>query len=135
MKQLASLFLSVLILLSSTGITYARHYCLGHEMLAKVTLGEEPLSCGMAMPVSACGDELQAPHGCCSNDYLKVVTDQQFAKVAFNFNFDVQWLPTVPVVLAEPQVVFIATPSTQYPTYRPPPLLRDLQVWYKTFLI
>ena len=63
MKKTISIFLSILILASSSGIAYAQHFCSGMEMMAEVTLGEKHLSCGMDENalVSDCGDESVAP--------------------------------------------------------------------------
>ena len=48
-QKVASVLLAFLMLLSSSGVTYAQHFCGDHEMMAKFTLGEAHLSCGMAM--------------------------------------------------------------------------------------
>ena len=134
-KAIISIVLSSLILLSSSGLAYAKHYCGSFEMLAKVTLGEESLSCGMTMQVDACGDEKEESHSCCSNKYLKVNTDDHFNKVAFEYDFQGEWI-FIPVETLEFQdVSFIPEKVIVHNYYRPPPLERDLQILYETFLI
>ncbi|MCB0457271.1 MAG: hypothetical protein R2776_06035 [Flavobacteriaceae bacterium] len=135
MKAIISILLSFLILLSSSGLAYAKHYCGPFEMLSKITLGEEALSCGMAMEKDSCGDEKQETHSCCSNKYVKVTTDDHFNKVSFDFNFQGEWV-FIPVEVFEVSTIPVVqqkTPS-QNP-YRPPPLKKDFQVLYETFLI
>ena len=82
-----------------------------------------------------CGDETQEKHNCCSNKYLKVITDNHFTKVAFEFDFQGDWV----FIPSEVFVVYEIAPIAQkIPTqnpYRPPPLIEDLQIRYETFLI
>lgn len=136
MQRIISFVLSVLILLSSSGLVYATHYCGAIEMVSKVTLGEGHLSCGMVMETSPCGDEHETEgHFCCNNTYLKVATDDQYAKVSFDFDFSTQWF-VLPETIFVP--VKLGVSSSTYPTFpydHPPPLERNIQVWFQTFLI
>lgn len=116
-------------------MAYAKHYCGGFEMLSKVTLGEEHLSCGMKMTSVCCEEEKQEDHGCCSNQYLKVLTDDHFAKVSFDFNFPNQWVPVLVTVLVPTELMLPQDPHAVFKEYLPPPLERDIQVLYETFLI
>ena len=135
MKAILSIALSLLILLSSSGVAYAKHYCGGFEMLSKVTLGEEHLSCGMKMNIPSCGDEKQEDHGCCSNRYLKVQTDDHFAKVSFDFNFHAPWIPAFVTVFILPKLIVAEVPKSVFNEYLPPPIYKDIQILYETFLI
>lgn len=116
-------------------MAYAKHYCGGFEMLSKVTLGEEHLSCGMKMNSFSCGDEKQEGHGCCSNQYLKVLTDDHFAKVTFDFNFPNQWVPAFVTLFVFSELTLPQAPNSVFNEYLPPPLERDIQILYETFLI
>ncbi len=118
-------------------MAYAKHYCGSFEMLAKVTLGEESLSCGMNMKIydPVCGDEKEESHSCCSNKYLKVTTDDHFNKVAFDFDFQGEWI-FIPVETLEIQEIIVLSKKEFVRNYyRPPPLEQDLQILYETFLI
>jgi hypothetical protein len=134
MKQLISICLSVLLLASSTGITYAQHFCGEYKMLSEITLGEKHLSCGMAMEMPGCEDE-SADHDCCDNEYVNVETDDTFAKASFDISFNTQF------VAAFVSVFILQTPENFPDTskfiadYDPPPLERDIQILYETFLI
>ncbi|MAO08817.1 MAG: hypothetical protein CL596_08910 [Alteromonas sp.] len=135
MKAIVSIILSTLILLISSGLAYAKHFCGGHEMLSEITLGEAHLSCGMKMEASACGDELQDSHSCCSNKYLQVTTDDTFSKVDFDFNFDTQWFATLVTIFVLQEQILPESQNFCYKDYNPPPIQQDLQVLYETFLI
>lgn len=135
MKALISVLLSALIFLSSSGLAFAKHYCGGYEMLSKITFGEEHLSCGMKMNVPACGEEDFEDHHCCSNRYLKVTTDDQFSKVTFEYDFTAQWFPIFVEVFILPEYIAADVPFVWIDSYHAPPLERDVQILYETFLI
>ncbi len=128
--------MSLLLLLSSSGITYAQHFCGDYEMMAKVTLGQEVLSCGMVtMNDPDCEDESAEDHDCCDNKYTQIDTDDNFADASS----DVQLSPVfvasfVSVFLLHEAVVFNAN-NDHFKDYSPPPLGEDLCVLYETFLI
>lgn len=136
MQRLISIVLSVLILLSTSGLAYAKHYCGNLEMVSKVTLGEEHLSCGMVMPNSACDDEhSDEGHFCCSNKYLKVSTDDQYAKVVFDFDFTTSWFVVSETLIVPLELELPEQEDNPFRFYRPPPLEFDYQVLFETFLI
>jgi hypothetical protein len=135
MSKLISVLLSVLLLLSGTGITYAQHYCGEFEMLSKVTLGEEHLSCGMVMEVPACEEIDSEDHHCCDNQYTSVITDDNFVKASFVIDFHQSLaLPFVSVFLLQPLVEY-EIGLNHYHLYHPPPLYKNIPVLYETFLI
>jgi hypothetical protein len=135
MRQVISIFLSILLLASSTGITYAQHYCGEFEMLAEVTLGEKHLSCGMAMEMSSCDDALAKDHKCCDNEYTTVDTDDNFTKANFNIDFQ-QPIAARQVSISELLFVLDTEITQSIPVeYHPPPLYKDIPVLYETFLI
>ncbi len=133
-KRGIAVILSFLLLLSSSGLAYTQHFCGEYEMLAKITMGEQHLSCGMAMETASC-DDATADHDCCDNHFTSVDLDDHFSKVSFNIAFDTQFVfAYVSVFLLEEPVV-AQQKTIAYTTYRPPPLERDIQVWYEVFLI
>jgi hypothetical protein len=135
MKRIISIFLTLLLLASSSGIAYARHYCGEYEMLSKITLGEKHLSCGMAMVPPGCEDEGDMDHDCCANDYTQVETDDTFAKASFEIDFN-------KIQLVLPVSFLVAPVGDNYPVkqhffydYNPPPLEQDFTILFETFLI
>ena len=135
MRNIISIILSVLLLLSSSGITYAQHYCGDMEMLSKVTLGEEYLSCGMAVDADGCEENDSENHKCCDNQYTSVDTDDNFTKVIFKINFDQPYAVVITSIFAN-EIAFDFEETTNYfPLYHPPPLYMDIPVFYESFLI
>lgn len=106
-------------------------------MMAKVTLGQEVLSCGMVMTYdSGCDDETEEEdHGCCDNKYTQIDVDDNFADVSFDLNLDPIFAATfITVFLLQEATVYDKNPD-YFKDYSPPPLLEDLNVLYETFLI
>lgn len=135
MKRAIAIGLSVLLLLSSTGITYAEHFCGSFKMMAKLTVGHENLNCGMAVLDTDCDTEFMQAMDCCNNHYLSVSTDDTFAKVQFDF-------VSAPVFIVPPVSnynlnILSATykPVIALPYYRPPPNIKSLHLVYESFLI
>lgn len=135
MKQLVSILLSALMLISSTGLAYAQHFCGDYEMLTEITLGEKHLSCGMAVEDSACGDEHSEDHDCCDNEYTKVTTDNHFAKASFNIGFDQTFVVAFVATYILDIPLSDVTETDRYSEYNPPPLIKDIPVLFETFLI
>ncbi|MGK0386371.1 MAG: hypothetical protein ACI849_000985 [Patiriisocius sp.] len=136
MKHTLSILLSLLLLISNTGIAYAQHFCGEYEMMAKVTFGQKKLSCGMAMEQDDC-DEAQEneEHSCCSNQYTQVDVDDTIAQTAFEYQissvFDDLRTPSYSI----PSEILILQKEIVYIKYNPPPLIKDIPVLFETFLI
>ncbi|MRT16959.1 hypothetical protein F3C99_08320 [Vitellibacter sp. q18] len=140
MKKLISIFLSVLMLASSSGIAYAQHFCGGMEMLSEITLGEKALSCGMddmSRTTTECTAETVAkePHDCCNNHIIKIQTDDNFAKASFNLKLNKTFVATFVSVFVLQEVEIPSTEKIFFADYGPPPLEQDLNILYETFLI
>lgn len=127
--------LSFLLLLSSSGLTYAQHFCGDHKMMSMITLGETQLSCGMAAPVSMCDDEIMEEMHCCNNEYTFVDTDDNFAKAAFDLDVSPVFVVAFCSLFLLPEVENYKQNENYFKDYSPPPLGEDLQVLYETFLI
>jgi len=121
-------------LLSSTGLTYAKHYCGDIELFAELTLGEKHLSCGMNMTLDDCDDTMELP-GCCDNEYLQVDTDDTFAKTSFDLMPDVLWTAVLSSVFVLEVEEGIQKDPNSFASYHPPPPKEDLLRLYERFLI
>ena len=139
MKKVVSIFLSVLMLASSSGLAYAQHFCGGMEMMSEFSLGEKDLSCGMEMNASDadCGNQntIADSHDCCKNHITKIQTDENFAKASFDLKLNKTFLATFVSVFVLQEVAIISKEKTFFAEYNPPPLLQDLNILYETFLI
>lgn len=135
MQKIFSFILSLLLLLSSTGLTYAQHYCGDFKMMEKITFGEEHLSCGMAMVDTACGDEDQEEHDCCDNQYTSITTDDNFAQSSFNSVLNDNFVAAFVSVFVLEKAYVKAEEQPHFSKYNPPPLLKNIPLLYETFLI
>jgi hypothetical protein len=136
MKQAVSIFLSILLLVSSSGIAYAQHFCGDFEMLSQITLGEKHLSCGMAMTTAPCGTEGPSEdHNCCDNEYTKINTDDNFAMSSFDFQLNPSFVAAFVNVFVLELPAEGDTTQPGFLAYHPPPLVKDIPVLYETFLI
>lgn len=139
MKKAISIFLSVLILASSSGIAYSQHFCGGMEIMSEITLGEKHLSCGVEMDItdSDCADEnpILDSHDCCKNHITKIQIDENFAKASFDIKLNKTFVATFVSVFLLQEVEIASTQKTFFADYYPPPLEQDLNILYETFLI
>lgn len=135
MKKIISFILSLLLLLSSTGITYAAHYCGDFKMMEEISIGQQHLSCGMVMEDTSCDDGQQEDHDCCDNQYTSITTDDNFAKASFDLQLPSTFVPAFIAVFVLDEVVLFQEKTPEYSEYNPPPLIKDIPVLYETFLI
>lgn len=129
--------LSLLLLTSSTGIAYAKHLCHGTEMLSQITLGEKDLSCGMGEGEDISCD-LDAEHvvdPCCQNHFIKIQTDENFAKASFDVSFQQFFIASYVSIFLLNEIEIISGKNIFFAEYNPPPIERDLNILYDTFLI
>lgn len=126
-------------LVSSSGIAYAQHFCGGMEITSEVTLVEKQLSCGMdAEPFDAnCEMENLASEApdCCDDHITKIQTDENFTKASFDVKFNKTFVATFVSVFVLQEVEITSFQKIFYAEYNPPPLERDLNILYETFLI
>lgn len=125
MAKFISTFLSFLILLGSSGIAYSQHFCGGKEVIAEITVGHSDLSCGMSM------DE----NGCCDNHSTKVKTDENYSVFSQTFSFDNNLEVLLPAFNFEYVFVEDIQRVEVFSDCSPPPLEKDLNILYETFLI
>ena len=54
------------------GVTMATHYCGGHAMETKLTVGEQLLGCGMEQDSQPCETPMFQKKSCCETKFLSV---------------------------------------------------------------
>lgn len=136
MKQITSILLTLLLLISNTGITYAQHFCGGHQMMAKVTIGQERLSCGMAPVKDLCDDSHQSDtHSCCNNLYTQVAFDDTVEQPIVEFQLTPPLKANTTTFSASVYEILTLQKEVVYSIYNPPPLIKDFPVLFDTFLI
>ena len=135
MQKAISFLLSVLLLASSTNVTYAKHFCGDYEVLSVLTLGEKHLTCGMKMNSNTCNDKKQEDQHCCKNKYENVEIDDNFAISSFDALLNVPFFKSLVSVFLLHQKYFNQQSLQFYADYNPPPLDKDIPVLYQVFVI
>ena len=136
MKQITSILLTLLLLISNTGITYAQHFCGGHQMMAKVTIGQERLSCGMALVKDLCDESHQSDtHSCCNNLYTQVAFDDTVEQPIVEFQLTPPLKANTTTFSASVYEILTLQKEVVYSIYNPPPLIKNFPVLFDTFLI
>jgi hypothetical protein len=135
-KQITSILLTLLLLISNTGITYAQHFCGGHQMMAKVTIGQERLSCGMAPVKDLCDESHQSDtHSCCDNRYTQVAFDDTVEQPVVEFQLTPVFDVDNNAIISSVSEILTLQEEVVYTIYNPPPLIKDFPVLFDTFLI
>ena len=135
MQKAISFLLSVLLLASSTNVTYAKHFCGDYEVLSVITLGEKNLTCGMKMNSNTCNDVKQeAPH-CCKSKYENIDIDDNFDLSSYDALLNVPFIKSFVSVFVIQQLEFDSKFLQFYADYDPPPLDKDIPVLYQVFVI
>jgi len=135
-KQITSILLTLLLLISNTGITYAQHFCGGHQMMAKVTIGQERLSCGMAPVKDLCDESHQSDtHSCCNNLYTQVAFDDTVEQPIVEFQLTPPLKANTTTFSASVYEIITLQKEVVYSIYNPPPLIKNFSVLFDTFLI
>ena len=136
MKQIISILLTLLLLISNTGITYAQHFCGGHQMMAKVTIGQERLSCGMAPVKDLCDESHQSDtHSCCNNLYTQVAFDDTVEQPVVEFQLTPVFDVDNNAIISSVSEILTLQKEVVYTIYNPPPLIKDFPILFDTFLI
>lgn len=138
MKKAFSIFLAILVLVSSTGIAANTHFCGGEAVERTLSLGIEHLDCGMPEMEQSCSskdghDQIDA-RPCCSNqhDLLQLDEDATLMQQApvVNKTFIAAFVHTFVI-----QVFSFEKKESFYLNYSPPLLKQDIQVLFQSFLI
>ena len=136
MKQITSILLTLLLLISNTGITYAQHFCGGHQVMAKVTIGQARLSCGMAVVKDLCDESGQSnTHSCCNNLYTQVAFDDTVEQPVVEFQLTPVFEVDNNAIISSVSEILTFQQEVVYTIYNPPPLIKDFPILFDTFLI
>ncbi|MGB5189087.1 HYC_CC_PP family protein [Robiginitalea sp.] len=134
--RIASLFMALLVLLSTLSFSVGMHFC--GDSLVDFSLFESGDTCGMTAqtqkPPTSC-EMMEMDMDCCS-DVAFVVEGQQELKLSFDpLTFEQELFVSSFVYT---YLSLFEDPSEYNPhfkDYAPPPLIRDVQILNQTFLI
>ncbi|MDH3711639.1 MAG: hypothetical protein OER04_17235 [Cyclobacteriaceae bacterium] len=72
MRRFSHILLSLMLLVSTVGVTISKHYC--GDILLKTAVNKQ---------VETCGDQMDMPEGCCHEETQKLVVDDEYQPVDF----------------------------------------------------
>lgn len=126
----------LLLVMSTSGLAYAQHFCGDNEMVATLTIGEEKLSCGMAdLEGDTCADEKAESHTCCDNQYTQITTDDNFNASQDTFQVPANFATAFISICILQTENYATHRAANFSEYHPPPLIKNIPVLYETFLI
>ena len=135
MQKTISVLLTILILASSSGVTYAKHFCGDFEVVSTLTMGKKNLSCGMAMEADDCDKNEEDPIDCCKNTYKNIDTDDNFVNSSYDLQISNNFIAGFISSFVLQYVSFSDKKIHLFNGYDPPPIYEDIQVLHEVFII
>ncbi|UTW63075.1 hypothetical protein KFE98_02665 [bacterium SCSIO 12741] len=139
MKTILALFLSVILVASQMGITFATHYCGGKAVKASISIGMEDLSCGMNLQKSSCENHpfssTTLSKKCCENQYLQLGIEDSYKTSSQEvLPEQLKWVAAFVISYIN---LYLYTNSAEvaYLNYLPPLLDLDIPVLIQSFLL
>jgi len=136
MQKIISIVLSFLLLLSGTQLAFGQHFCEGKVVEEGMMVGQKKMSCVSLEVKDNCIEDLDTKKAdCCVDIFHEVQIDSNYSRSHFE-------MPPVPVYIEPLQYYdfswhFVVSYSEKIlaSEYLPPPLEKNIQVFYQTFLI
>ena len=135
MQKTISILLTILILASSSGVTYAKHFCGDFEVISTLTMGKKSLSCGMVMEADDCDKNEEDPIDCCKNTYKNIDTDDNFVNSSYDLQISNNFISGFISSFVLQYVSFSDKKIHLFNGYDPPPIYEDIQVLHEVFII
>ncbi len=135
MQKTISILIAFLLLLSNAQLTFGQHYCEGKVVEAAMMVGQEKMSCEPSATDLGCEDEKTEVADCCKNVYHQIEMDADYSGSHFTVDLNPVFLITEVFNFSFQQNLLYYLKSISYSEYLPPPLQKDIPVFYQTFLI
>ena len=133
-KNIASVFLAFLVLLSTMSFAISEHYC-GDEMVAR-SLFSKVESCGMDMQKQSQNEGCSVLKKNCCTDVVKLIEGQDDLKIDFStLNFGQQLFIASFVYTYINLFEGLDKKAISFNDYSPPLIVKDIQVLDNVFLI
>jgi hypothetical protein len=134
MKNIFAVILSFVFLITSMGFTVSSHICGGKKVKTVWGIGAADVSCGMEATQNNCIAGAQMNSNCCQDEYQKIQIEedynQQLVKEIFLSDFNLVFVATL-----NKSIPTTTVPTLFFKDYSPPPLVRNIPVLVKSFLI
>ena len=138
-KRLVSILLSFILLASHINLAIGTHFCGGEAVMSRLMIGHEHLSCGMANMGEPCVETKNQDVSftnppCCENHYQTFETTDDFVKNASIININIDFVASLAYSNLNVDI-FSQSAENFYSDYSPPPLEKDVQTLFQTFII
>ena len=131
-KDIGSILIGILFLLSSSGFFLNQHYCMGE--MKSVSLRQTPNNKDLCAKNTSkhCGNHQTKE--CCEDEVIKIETDE-YISISQKFSSESQ-IPLFIVHIPSPIKSINTNQNCSFKIYKPPPInFKKLQVLYQTFLL
>jgi hypothetical protein len=142
MKRSLSILLSFILLASHMSFTIGTHYCGGEAIESNIIIGEAHLGCGMMVTEDSCADSENANLSgdnfdlspCCKNEYQPVQSIYEFLEIAAYASFNVDFAAAIVYTTLNLEL-FPKSIHKHFTEYKSPPIEKDIQDLFQTYLI
>ena len=126
MKKLLSIALTLLLLVSTIGVTVSRHYCESYLISTSLMASIED-ACDADMPMDAVS---------CSDDHQHYSVDSPLSLLTLNFDLSpsVEWVSAQVMLLNNVSLKDFTTPK-YYADIHPPPAEPNIYIKVQSFLL
>ncbi len=130
LKKIAHLFLALLLVVATMGVTMHKHHCLGR--VKDVSYFEKSQHCAEMMGM----EQEDLPMTCCKDTKEEFkVEDVSFTKVSFDLDTDYHLISVMMYVLLDTQIILSETQRFAYKNYKPPLIEQNIPVLVQSFLL
>ncbi len=133
MQKTISIALSLLLLLSTTGLTYGQHFCEGVVVDKSFAIGFEIMSCDEVEADDSCENN-PAEDDCCADTYFQIQTDKEFSGKSSYASLEIPSFVATETNFIIEAVAFSKEHQT-FAYYTPPERAFDLHALFQTYLI
>lgn len=124
--QIANVLLALLLLVSTTGVTLHKHYCMGE--VKDIAINHHAQSCTGNM-------DMEMEMGCCE-DTIDLYKADDFQKANSVFELDILKVPAVlSYILIDLDLLSVSNHFAKYLNYKPPLIDLDIPILVQSFLI
>ncbi len=135
MKKIFSAILSLVILFTSMGFTVSSHECGGKRVKTVLSIGNANVSCGMETTTGDCESSTKKMKAnCCKDEFQKIQLNDDYTQTTTFVHFSPDFTTVFAAILFD-LLPNVSTQSFFFKNYLPPPLVKDIKVLVKSFLI
>lgn len=142
LRKILYIVMALVLVIANFGLTISTHYCQGEAVETQLNLTHAGLTCGMMDMNNSCDIPLQNENNethidktpCCQNEYQTLQLTEDFVQDSAPITFHVDF--ALAFVYATLNLdLFPNSTQQSYTEYHSPPIEKDIQVLFQTFLI